>query len=55
MDEVTDNKAKAEKVIEESRLTDRCKGNNCMRDELKKSLRQVRRKTQNKLVEEVSC
>lgn len=50
MNKVAD-KAKNEKVIEESKLTDRCKGSDSMREELKKSQREVRRKTQNKLVE----
>lgn len=38
MNEVAD-RAKDEKVIEESKLTDRRKGSDCMREELKKSLR----------------
>lgn len=48
-------KAKNEKVIEESKLRDRCKDRDCMREELKKYLRDIMRKTQNILVEEVSC
>lgn len=53
MNEVAD-KAKDEKVIEESKLTDRCQDSDCMREKLEKSLREVTRKTQNKVVE-VSC